>query len=220
VSLLLEPVEGRGELEGPEEVVGLLEVGTDGPDLVDKVLNAGDTVLTEGTIDDAVVGKRNALTVNLTVTSLVDEGLKSVSGRVSVGNVRLNHSDHVDGGSVESDKHAVVELSESQKLHDFLLLGWELVDTSGSDNESDLGLVLNKEVTLSLSLSLGINKSLILSSVLLGVLFSVGSSSLSLLSSVFLSSISLSLQGSEKFGISGLLFLNVLRDYTCTKQNQ
>ena len=136
MSLLLKPVEGRGELEGPEEVVGLLEVGTDSPDLVNEVLNAGDTLFTENTIDNAVVGKRNARAVNLTVTSLVDEGSNSVSGRVSISDIRLDHSDHVDGGSVESDKHAVVELSESQKLHDLLLLGWELVDTKAQMKRS------------------------------------------------------------------------------------
>lgn len=129
MSLLLEPVEGRGELEGPQEVVGLLEVGTDSPDLVDEVLDARDTVLTELTIDDAVVGKRDALTVNLSVASLVDEGSHSVSGGVSVSDIWFNHSDHVDGSSVQTNEHAVVELSESQKLHDLLLLGRQLVDT-------------------------------------------------------------------------------------------
>lgn len=39
VSLISEALLGRAQLEGPQEVVGLLEVGADGGDLVDKVLN-------------------------------------------------------------------------------------------------------------------------------------------------------------------------------------
>ena len=47
VPLLLEPTEGRLQLEWPEEVVGLLEVWANRHDLVDKVLNADDIVLPE-----------------------------------------------------------------------------------------------------------------------------------------------------------------------------
>lgn len=86
-------------------------------------------MLSEDTVDDAVIGNRNTLTVNLTVTSLVDKSLKSVSGWVSVSDIWLNHSDHVDGGSVQTNKHSVMKLSESQKLHDLLRLRWQLVDT-------------------------------------------------------------------------------------------
>ncbi|BAT04446.1 Os08g0234050, partial [Oryza sativa Japonica Group] len=42
VPLLLEATEWCLQLEGPQEVVGLLEVWTDSHDLVDKILNADD----------------------------------------------------------------------------------------------------------------------------------------------------------------------------------
>ena len=45
MSLLFEATEGGGELEGPKEVVGFLEVGADGPDFVDQILNAGNAEL-------------------------------------------------------------------------------------------------------------------------------------------------------------------------------
>ena len=45
VPLLLEASQRRLQLEGPQEVVGLLEVRTDGQDLMHKVLNADDVVL-------------------------------------------------------------------------------------------------------------------------------------------------------------------------------
>lgn len=53
VSLLFEALKWGGKLEWPEEVVGLLEVGSNSPDLVDQVLDTGDAVgCSEGTVDD------------------------------------------------------------------------------------------------------------------------------------------------------------------------
>ena len=119
VSLLLEALGGAGELEGPEEVVGLLEFRSDGPDLVNEVLNAVDSAaLSEGVGNDGVIGEGDSGSVNLTVSSLVDESLESGAGRVSVGDERLNHSDHVDSGSGHSYEDSVMELSETEELHD------------------------------------------------------------------------------------------------------
>ena len=42
---LVEAAGGRGELEWPEEVAGLLEVGANSVDLVNEVLNADDAEL-------------------------------------------------------------------------------------------------------------------------------------------------------------------------------
>jgi hypothetical protein len=50
-----ETASGGGELEGPEEVGGLLEVRANGEDLVDQVLNGDDTVLAEVLLNDGVV---------------------------------------------------------------------------------------------------------------------------------------------------------------------
>ena len=61
VSLLLPAVSRSVKLEWPEEVVGLLEVRADGPNLVDQILNAVDAVfLAEGASDNAVVGQRDS----------------------------------------------------------------------------------------------------------------------------------------------------------------
>lgn len=69
----LEAAVGAGKLEWPEERRDLLEVGAGGVDLVDDVLNGNDAVLAEVGLDDLVVGKRQALLVDLAVSSLVDE---------------------------------------------------------------------------------------------------------------------------------------------------
>jgi len=136
VSLLGEALLGRAELEGPEEVVGLLEVGTDGGNLVDEVLDGSNTVLGELALNDGVVGQGDAGAANLTVASLVDELSNDALGRVAVSHVGLNSSDHVHGSLVESHKHSVVELSQSEELQDFLAGGVKLVDTiKGKVNE-------------------------------------------------------------------------------------
>jgi len=62
-----------------------------------------------------------------------------------------------------------MELSETKELHDLLGLGGKLVDTSGTDNESDLGLSLDVEVAGLLGGALGVNVSLVSFCVLLGV---------------------------------------------------
>lgn len=132
VSLLLEAAEGRRELEGPQEVVGLLELGAAGGDLVDEVLNAGDSGLSELTLDDAVVGDGDSASVHLSVAALVDKLADGGSGGVSVGDEGLDDLDHVPGGLVQLDEDSVVELSQSKQLQDLLGLGGKLVDTTRS----------------------------------------------------------------------------------------
>ena len=73
VSLDLEATEWGGELEWPQEVVGLLEVWSAGDNLVDEVLNAGDSVLAEGVLNDGVISEWDSAVVDLTVSSLVDQ---------------------------------------------------------------------------------------------------------------------------------------------------
>ena len=109
MSLLSEALLGGVELEWPEEVVGLLEVGSEGGDLVDEVLNASNTVLlTKDLLDDGVVSEGDSGSVDLTVASLVDELLDGGLRRITIGDVRLDSSEHVNGCLVQSDEHSVV----------------------------------------------------------------------------------------------------------------
>ena len=117
------------QLEWPEEVVSLLEGWSNSPDLVDEVLNAVDTLLTEGTGDDAVVSQWDSRAVNLSITTLVDQSADAITGWVTISDIWLDSSDHVDGGTVEANKHSVVDLSESEQLHDLLAFWAQLVDT-------------------------------------------------------------------------------------------
>ena len=125
----LEATRGVAELEGPQEVGRLLEVGADRDDLVDEVLHAEDAVLAKVFLNDGVVGQGNTLPVDLAVSTLVDELLDSLEIGVAVRNPRLDDLDHFHCGLVDLDKDTVVDLQEPQKLEDLAGLGGNLVDT-------------------------------------------------------------------------------------------
>ena len=125
----VEATVGVGELEGPEEVVGLLEVGADGVDLVDQVFHADNAVLAEVLLNDLVVGKSNALLVDLSVATLVDELTDSLEVGVTVGDVGVDNSQHLLGGLGETDEDTVVDLEQTEKLQDLTGLGSDFVDT-------------------------------------------------------------------------------------------
>jgi len=176
-------------------------------------------VLSEATLDDLVIGERDSGAVDLSAASLVDETLDGGPGGVSVGDERLDHSDHVDGSTVKSHEHSVVELAETEEVHDLLGLGGKLVDTSSPDDESDFGLGLDVEVAGFLSVTLGLDGSGIGGSVLLGVLLSVGGKRFAGLNTLGLGLGTLLDSGVLEDLIASLLLEDVFGDSSCPKQN-
>ena len=142
---------GVAELEGPQEVGGLLKVGTDSDDLVNKILHADDTVFAEALLDDGVVGEGNALLVDLAVAALVDELLDALEVGVTVGNPGLDDLDHLSGGLGDTDENTIVDLEKTEELEDLAGLGGNLVDTLDADDEDQLLLSRDVEVALLLS---------------------------------------------------------------------
>mmetsp|Transcript_23643 Transcript_23643/g.47946 ORF Transcript_23643/g.47946 Transcript_23643/m.47946 type:complete len:220 (+) Transcript_23643:556-1215(+) len=140
LSPLGESTEGTGKLEGPQEVVGLLELGSDSGDLMNEVSAAVDSGLTESLADDRVVGDGDALAVDLGESALVNELLNSGAAGVSVRDVGLDESEHTDGGLIHSDEGGVVDLTETEQLHDLLGLGANSDDTADADDQGELGL--------------------------------------------------------------------------------
>ena len=53
------------QLEGPQEVGGVLEVGSNSEDLVDQILNTDDSHLAQLLLDDIVGGDWSSVTVDL-----------------------------------------------------------------------------------------------------------------------------------------------------------
>jgi len=129
MSFLSKAFLGGVELEWPKEIVGFLEVGTDSGDFMNEVFNTDDSVLLELLFDDAVISQGNSGTVDLTVASLVNKFGNGSLRRITISNVWLNSSEHVNCGLVESNEHSIVQLSQSQKLHDLFASGVQLVDT-------------------------------------------------------------------------------------------
>lgn len=120
-----------GELEWPQEVGGLLEVGSDGVDLVDEILHADDAVLAEVGLDDGVVGESDALLVDLSVSALVDELADGLEVGVTVGDPWLDDLEHLKGGLGQADEDTVVDLEKTEELEDLAGLWCNLVDTVG-----------------------------------------------------------------------------------------
>jgi hypothetical protein len=139
---------GVGQLEGPEEVVGLLEVGANSVDLVDQILHADNAELAEVLLDDLVVGEGSALLVDLSVTTLVQKLADGLQVGVAVGNVGVDDGQHLLSSLGETNESARVDLEQTQKLEDLAGLGSNLVDTLDTDNEDELGLTLNEEAAL------------------------------------------------------------------------
>ena len=126
----VEATVGVGQLEGPQEVGGLLEVGADGVDLVDEILNADDAVFAEVLLDERVVGESNALLVDLSVSTLVDELTNSLEVGVTVGDPWLDDLQHLKGGLGQANEDTIVDLKETEELEDLARLRSNLVDTS------------------------------------------------------------------------------------------
>ena len=53
------------QLEGPQEVGGVLEVGSNGEDLVDQILNADDSHLAQLLLNDIVGGDWGSVPIDL-----------------------------------------------------------------------------------------------------------------------------------------------------------
>lgn len=148
-----------GQLEWPQEVVGLLEMRTNGDDFVDQVIDGQDTVLTQASFNDSVVGQWDSLLVDLTETSLVDQLSDSRVGWVTVSNVWFNQLQQFRSSLGDLDESTRVDLVQSQQLQNLSWLWWDLVDTLDSDNEDQLGFSWNVVRRVSLSFSLSIDDS-------------------------------------------------------------
>lgn len=107
---------GAVELEGPQKIVGLFEVGTDRDNFVDEVGSAANPKTSQTFLDDGVVTDGDPLLVELAETALVNEFLDGGTGWVPVRDVRFNQAQHPDGGLVQLHKRGVVQLKQAEEL--------------------------------------------------------------------------------------------------------
>jgi hypothetical protein len=130
----VEATVGVGQLEGPQEVAGLLEVGADGKDLVDQVFHAHDAVFAQSVLDQLVVGESNALLVDLSIATLVDELTDGLEVGIAVSDIRVDNGQHLLGGLGQFDEDTTVDLQEAEQLEDLARLRGNLVDTRSRES--------------------------------------------------------------------------------------
>lgn len=145
---------GGGELEGPQEVVGLLESRSNAVNLMDEILHADDSILAQDLLNDGVVGERDTALVNLAESTLEDELTDSLQVGVTVSHIGLDALEHVESGLVDPEEDTVVDLLETEQLEDLLGLGGNVIETSDADGKDELGLRLYVEATLGLGFAL------------------------------------------------------------------
>jgi hypothetical protein len=160
---------GIGELERPQEVGSLLEVGPGGDNFVNKIFNAEDVVFAESVLDDAIVGEGDALLVDLAVSALVDQLTDGLQVRFTIGDVRLNKAKHLLSGASSLDEDTIVDLEQAEKLQDLAGFGSNLVDTPNADNEVHLGLSRDVKVASRAGSALEADLLLLLVQVLLDI---------------------------------------------------
>lgn len=133
---------------------------------MDKILHADDAVLAEVLLDDGVVRERDALLVDLAISTLVDELSDGLEIGIAVGDKRFHDLEHLGlkiwsmkrtlarkttftyGGLGQLDKNTVVDLKQPEQLQGLPLFGIDLVDTLNSDDEHKLGLGGDVEAAL------------------------------------------------------------------------
>lgn len=116
--------------------------------------------------------ERNALLVDLAVSTLVDKLADGLQVRSTVGNVGLNQLEHLSGSVGETEEDAVVDLEKTEQLENLAGLGSNVVDTLDTDNKDKLGLGGNVEVTVGLGLATETDLIALLVAVLTDVLIS------------------------------------------------
>jgi len=89
VSLLSPSTGGVVELEGPQEVAGILEVGADGEDLVNQVFNTDDVPLAQTLLNCLIGFDGDTLSLHLDKSTLVDKFPHRLEVGSSPCNIRL-----------------------------------------------------------------------------------------------------------------------------------
>ena len=130
LELPLSPSSSRvAQFERPQKVVGLLEVGSDGVNLMDQILDTLNSILAQGLGDEGIVSQWDTRSVDFTVPALVDEMADGFEVGLAVGDVGLDDLEHFLGGLGEFDEDTVVDLKETKELHHFSWFRSHFVDT-------------------------------------------------------------------------------------------
>ena len=98
------------QLEWPQEVARLFEVGTDGEDLVDQIFHADNAELAKVVLNELVVSKCNASLIDLAIATLIDKLSDRLQVGIAVCDVRIDNSEHFLCSLGQADEDTVVDL--------------------------------------------------------------------------------------------------------------
>lgn len=131
VIVLLAPSAGWCvELEWPNEVVDLLEYASTSVQLIDHILNALHIIsLSQFALNHKVIGDRNTTAGVLNEAALVEQVTDCLQCWISVSNVGLGDTQHIESGLVQLDKGGIVDLTQTKELKNLLYFWCNLVDT-------------------------------------------------------------------------------------------
>lgn len=149
------------ELDRPQEIGDSLEVRANSEDLVNDILYAVNTNVAQASLDNIVGAERHSLTRDLAEAALVDQLTDRLQVRIAVSDEGLNKSEHLDGGSIDTNEDTIVDLTKSQELQDLADLRRDTNDTTNSDDEDKLLLSRNEDLVVSLGNSTVVNGSLL-----------------------------------------------------------
>lgn len=88
----------------------MLEVGSDSEDLVDQVLHADNAVLAQVGLNDRIIGEGDALLVDLSVATLVDEFTNRFQVGVAVSNPWLDDLEHLESCLGHANEDTIIDL--------------------------------------------------------------------------------------------------------------
>jgi len=135
------------QLEVPKEIISHFEVGSNGEDFVNEILDADDTELAQSLLND-LVGEGASSSLQLSVSALVDEFADGLEVGIAPGDVRIRDSQHTQRRLVQLNKGGVVDLTESKQLQNLSDSGVKAVDTPYPHDDRELRFRRDVEVAV------------------------------------------------------------------------
>ena len=126
----MKPARRIGQLERPEEITSLFEIGSDSHNLMNEIFHADHSVFAQVRFDQTVVRQGDTLFVDLAVSALVHEFAHGFHGWVAICDEGFDYFEHFDRGFCQFDEDSVVDLEKAEQLEDFAGFGGDFVDTA------------------------------------------------------------------------------------------
>ena len=148
--LCVETTNGGVEFEGMEERVNSTEALTSSENLVNHIFQTDDTNGTKMLLNKGVAGDRNTLSVDASITTLVEKIRHSLAVGNTPGDIRSDLKEHSLSGFVDFDESSCVGGTKTKKLENLANLGSHTIRTENTNDNEDRGLLGSEELLLSL----------------------------------------------------------------------